>query len=213
MIVLVVLLPIIGFVLGYFLKIKAMHKKASEIVKEAELEAEVIKKEKILQAKEKFLQLKEKHEDAINEKNNRILIAENKIKQSENNLNLRKDEFNNKLKEFEITKQENNAIRKNLTTQLEVVEKKTDELEKIRKKHNEELENIAGISAEDAKSELIKSLKAEAKTEAMSHINDIIEEAKITANKEAKKIIFPAFLINSEPCNHISRVAVLNCGV
>ena len=189
MIVLVVLLPIIGFILGYFLKIKALHKKAHEIVKEAETEAEVTKKEKILQAKEKFLQLKEKHENAINEKNNIILNAENKLKQSENNLNIRRDEFKSKVKDFEITKQENNAIRINLTAQLEVVEKKTDELEKIHKKHIEKLENIAGISAADAKEEIVKSLKAEAKTEAMSHINDIIEEAKITANKEAKKII------------------------
>jgi len=189
MIVLLVLLPIIGFFLGYFLKIKALHKKANEIVKVAEAEAENIKNEKILQAKEKFLQLKEKHENAINEKNNKIQNAENRIKQAENSLNIRKEEFKSKVKEIEITKQENNAIRMNLTTQLDVVEKKTEELEKIKKKHIEELENIAGISAADAKDELVKSLKAEAKTEAMAYVNDIIEEAKLTANKEAKKIV------------------------
>jgi ribonuclease Y len=189
MIVLLVLLPIVGFFAGYLLKIKALHKKANEIVKEAEAEAEVIKKEKILQAKEKFLQLKEKHENAINEKNNKILHAENRLKQAENSLNMRKDELKNRVKEIEITKQENNAIRKNLTAQLDVVEKKSEELEKIKNKHIEELENIAGLSAHEAKEELVKSLKAEAKTEAMSYINDIIEEAKLTANKEAKKII------------------------
>ncbi len=179
----------IGFFAGFFLKIKAMHKKASEIIKEAESEAEVLKKEKILQAKEKFLQLKEKHEAFITEKNAKIIEAENRLKQKENSLNLRKEEFKNKLKDFEISKQELNAVRENLGKQLEIVDNKNEELEKLKRKHIEKLENISGLSAEEAKSELIKSLKAEAKTEAMAHINDIIEEAKLTANKEAKKII------------------------
>ncbi len=179
----------LGFFAGYFLKLKAMHKKAAEIVKEAENEAEVIKKEKILQAKEKFLQLKEMHENAISEKNAKIAEAENRIKQKENSLNIRKEEFKSKLKEFEITKQEINVVRENLTKQLEIVEKKDEELEKIKRQHIEKLENISGLSVDEAKSELIKSLKAEAKTEAMAHINDIIEEAKLTANKEAKKIV------------------------
>ncbi len=180
---------ILGFSAGFFLKIKATRKKAREIIKEAENEAEVIKKEKILQAKEKFLQLKEKHEEVIIEKNSRIADAENRLKQRENSLNLRKEELKNKLKEFEITKQEVNAVRENLTKQLEIVDKKNDELEKLKKQHIEKLENISRLSSDDAKAELIKSLKAEAKTEAMAHINDIIEEAKLTANKEAKKII------------------------
>ena len=179
----------LGFFAGYFLKIKAMHKKASEIVKEAENEAEVIKKEKILQAKEKFLQLKEMHENVISEKNAKIAETENRVKQKENSLNIRKEEFKSKLKEFEISKQEVGAVRENLTKQLEIVEKKNEELEIIRRQHIEQLENISGLSVDEAKSELIKSLKAEAKTEAMAHINDIIEEAKLTANKEAKKII------------------------
>jgi len=179
----------LGFFAGYFLKLKAMHKKASEIVKEAETEAEVIKKEKILQAKEKFLQLKEMHENVISEKNAKIAETENRVKQKENSLNIRKEEFKSKLKEFEISKQEVGAVRENLTKQLEIVEKKNEELEIIRRQHIEQLENISGLSVDEAKSELIKSLKAEAKTEAMAHINDIIEEAKLTANKEAKKII------------------------
>ncbi len=189
MILISVLALIVGFILGFFVKIKAMHKKALEIVKEAEAESEVIKKEKILQAKEKFLQLKEKHEEIINQRNSKIHVEENKLKQRENSFNLRRDELNSKVKEFEVTKQESNAIRENLTRQLQVVEHKTDELDKIHNEHKKKLENIAGISAEEAKEELVRTLKAEAKTEAMSHINDIIEEAKITANKEAKKII------------------------
>lgn len=180
---------VVGFVAGYFLKIKVLHKKAKVIIKEAEAEAEVIKKDKILQAKEKFLQLKEKHENTISERNSKIQVEENRIKQKENSINLRRDELKSKIKEFEKEKRENDLIRENLTKQLKVVENKTEELEKVRRQHLEKLENIAGISAVDAKTELIKSMKAEAKTEAMAHINDIIEEAKITANKEAKKII------------------------
>lgn len=178
-----------GFFAGYFLKLKAMHKKAAEIVKEAENEAEVIKKEKILQAKEKFLQLKEKHEEVIAEKNSRIAESENRLKQKENSLNQRRDEFKSKFKEFEISKQKLNVVRENLSKQLEIVDKKNEELDKLNRQHIEKLENISGLSAEEAKAELIKSLKAEAKTEAMAYINDIIEEAKLTANKEAKKII------------------------
>ncbi len=184
-----VLTLIIGFAFGYLVKIKAMHKKADKIIKEAEAEAEVTKKEKILQAKEKFLQLKEKHEKSINEKNSKIQVEENRLKQKENTLNQRKEDLKNKFSEFEKTKHESNLIRENLKKQLAVVEHKTEELEKVRRQHLEKLENIAGISSADAKTELIASMKAEAKTEAMAHINDIIEEAKITANKEAKKIV------------------------
>ncbi len=180
---------VVGFVAGYFLKIRVLHKKAKVIIKEAQAEAEVIKKDKILQAKEKFLQLKEKHENTINERNSKIQVEENRIKQKENSLNIRRDELKSKIKEFEKEKRESDLIRENLTRQLKVVENKTEELEKVRRQHLEKLENIAGISVIDAKTELIKSMKAEAKTEAMAHINDIIEEAKITANKEAKKII------------------------
>ena len=180
---------VVGFVAGYFLKIRVLHKKAKLITKEALAEAEVIKKDKILQAKEKFLQLKEKHENSINERNSKIQVEENRIKQKENSLNIRRDELKSKIKEFEKEKRDNDLIRENLTRQLKVVENKTEELEKVRRQHLEKLENIAGISAIDAKTELIKTIKAEAKTEAMAHINDIIEEAKITANKEAKKII------------------------
>jgi len=180
---------VVGFVLGHFLKIKVLHKKAKVIIKEAEAEAEVLKKDKILQAKEKFLQLKEKHENSVNERKSKIQVEENRIKQRDNSLNMRRDELKVKVKEFEKEKRENDAIRENLTKQLKVVENKTEELEIVRSQHLEKLENIAGISSVDAKTELIKSMKAEAKTEAMAHINDIIEEAKITANKEAKKIV------------------------
>ncbi len=189
MIIISILTMIAGFALGYFIKIKVLHKKADKIIKEAIAESEVIKKEKILQAKEKFLQLKEKHEEDVNERKKNILFEENKLKQRESSINIRREELKTNLKEFEISKQENTVIRANLTKQLELVENKIEELDKLHKAHIEKLENIAGISVADAKIELVKSLHAEAKTEAMTYINDIIEEAKITANKEAKKII------------------------
>ncbi len=179
---------IIGLIGGYFFKIKVLSKRAEEIMREANQEAEVIKKEKILQAKEKFLQLKEKHEKYISEKNNKLAGNENRLRQKESNFKQRKEDLNRKIKDFEISKKEINAIRENLTNQLDVVDKKNIELDKLHKQQVENLEKIAGISAEAAKEQLVKSLKAEAKTEAMSHINEIVEEAKISANREAKRI-------------------------
>ncbi len=172
----------IGATITFFLQQKAFKTRSKNIVKDAEVEAEVIKKEKILQAKEKFFHLKTEHEKIINEKNKKILIAENRIKQKESSLS-------QKLEDYQRKKTELDAIRNNLNIQIEVVEKKEEELEKLHKRQVEQLEAISGLSVSDAKSQLIESLKAEAKTEAMSSVNDIMDEAKMTANKEAKKIV------------------------
>lgn len=153
-----------------------------KIVREAEIEAEVIKKDKILQAKEKFFQLKSEHEKIINEKNSKVAQAENKIKQKENALN-------QKFEEVQRSKKEIDELKEKLNVQMEVAEKKHDELERLHKQQVDQLETISGLSAEEAKAQLIDSLKAEAKTEAMSYINEIIEEAKMTASKEAKRIV------------------------
>lgn len=159
-----------------------LKRKRDKILKEAETEAEVIKKDKILQAKEKFLQLKGEHEKYINEKNGKINQAENRIKQKESQLN-------QKISENDKVKSELDSIRKNLDAQLELVEHRTDELEKMHKQQVEQLEAISGMSGEEAKGQLIESLKDEAKTEAMSYINEIMDEAKMTANREAKKVV------------------------
>jgi ribonuclease Y len=151
-------------------------------VSEAESEAEVIKKEKILQAKERFLQLKAEHEKVINEKNNKVGLAESRIKQKELALS-------QKLEEAQRKKNEADAIRENLTSQLELVEKRTEELSKLHRQQVDQLEAISSLSAEEAKNNLIESLKEEAKTGAMSYINEILDEAKMTANKEAKRIV------------------------
>ncbi|NSW93668.1 MAG: ribonuclease Y [Bacteroidales bacterium] len=173
---------IVGFGASYALWQYALKAKSRRIISEAETEAEVIKKEKILQAKEKFLQLKAEHEKVINEKNNRIAQAESRLKQKEIALS-------QKMEELQRKKNEADAIRENLTAQLELLEKKSEEVSKLHKMQVEQLETISGLSAEEAKNHLVESLKEEARTEAMSFINDIMEEAKMTANKEAKRIV------------------------
>ena len=166
-----------------FLLVNAISKKKSNnLVKDAESEAEMIKQQKILQAKEKFLQLKEEHEKIINDKNGKLNQRENEVKQKEFSISQKQDELQRR-------KSEMDTIRENLNVQLEIVEKKKEELEKSHRMQVEQLETISGLSAEEAKSQLVESLKEEAKTEAMSLINEIVDEAKMTANKEAKNIV------------------------
>ena len=159
-----------------------LKRKRLNMINEAELEAEVIKREKIMQAKEKFYQLKSEHEKIINEKNNKINQTEQKIKQRESALSQR-------IADAQKEKQEVEAIRANLKTQLELVEKKSGEMEKLHKQQVDKLEVISGLSGEEAKTQLVESMKEEAKTEAMSYINEIMGEAKMTATKEAKRIV------------------------
>ena len=173
---------ILGSVASYFVWQLALRNKSRKIISEAETESEVIKKEKILQAKERFLQLKAEHEKVINEKNNKINQAESRIKQKELTLS-------QKLEEAQRKKNEADAIRENLNSQLELIDKKNEELTKLHRQQVDQLEAISGLSAEEAKNNLIESLKEEAKTGAMSYINEILDEAKMTANKEAKRIV------------------------
>jgi ribonuclease Y len=173
---------VLGFGGSYFVWQLALKNKSRKIVSEAEAEAEVIRKEKILQAKERFLQLKTEHEKVINEKNSRIGQAENRIAQKEQTLS-------QKIEEAQRKKNEAEAIRGNLTSQLELVEKKSEELARLHRQQVEQLEAISSFSAEEAKNHLMESLKEEAKTGAMSYVNEILDEAKMTANKEAKRIV------------------------
>lgn len=173
---------IVGGIFSFIIVKLGFSRKSRRIIREAETEAEMIKKDKILQAKERFLQLKTEHEKSINEKNNRILAAENKVKQKETDISKRIEEYNRK-------KSEVDAIKNSLTTQMELVEKKSEELEKMHKQQLEHLVSVSGLSVEEAKTQLVDSLKAEAKTEAMSYINEIMDEAKMTANKEAKRVV------------------------
>jgi ribonuclease Y len=181
-IIVAVITFIIGGALSYLLWNKLLGGKRAKIIQDAETEAEVIKKEKILQAKEKFLQLKAEHEKIVSERNSRIAQAENKIKQRETMLAQKFEELQRKQKEVD-------AIRDTLTTQMELVDKRTEELERMHRESVEKLEALSGLSAEEAKAQLIDSLKAEAKTQAMSYINEIVDEAKMTAAKESKRIV------------------------
>ncbi|MCA1744485.1 MAG: ribonuclease Y [Bacteroidales bacterium] len=172
----------IGGLLAWFIITQALKTRSRKIIREAESEAEVIRKDKILQAKEKFLQLKAEHEKEINSRNAKVLAIENKVKQKETAISQKIEEYHRKTKETD-------AIRENLDIQLEIVERKSEELERMHKQQVEHLESISGMSADEAKEMLMESLKAEAKTEAMSYINDIMDDAKINANKEAKRIV------------------------
>ncbi len=181
-IIVVVAALFIGAVITWIIDNKILTKQKEQILRDAEAEAEMIKKDRILQAKEKFLKMKTEHEKEVNARNNKIIALENKIKQRESVANQR---FN----EVERKKKETDAIRVNLDNQLKLVERKSEDLNKLHKQQVEQLEAISGLTANDAKSQLIESLKAEAKTEAMSYINDIMDEAKINATKESKRIV------------------------
>ena len=173
---------IIGGVGAYVFFRYGLKSKYENILKEAENEAEVIKKNKLLEVKEKFLNKKADLEKEVAARNQKIQQAENKLKQREMVLAQRQEELQRK-------KQEAEAIKANLEAQLEVIDKKKEELDHLQRQEIEKLEAISGLSAEEAKERMVESLKEEAKTEAQSYINDIMDDAKMTANKEAKRIV------------------------
>lgn len=180
---------IIGVIAGKFLFAKNTQQKIDEaelrartIIKEAELSAENIRKEKELQAKERFVALKSTHDKEVNERNRKIAESENRARQKEQSLSQ---------KEANVEKQvkENDVIKENLNKQIEVVNKKRTELEKHQEEHIRRLEKIAALTAEEAKSQLIESLRNEAQTQAIGIQQEIIDDAKQKANKEARKIV------------------------
>jgi ribonuclease Y len=161
---------------------KNLLKKSQAILEEAKEKAEVLKKEKILQAKEKFLQLKSEHEKIINDRNQQIQKAENRIRQRESQLS-------KKIEDAQKKQREADQLSKKLNIQLEALNKKQEEIDRFHVEQVKQLENISNLSAEEAKEQLIESLKGEAKAEAMVHIREITEEAKLTAERTAKKIV------------------------
>ena len=155
-----------------------------DIIEKAELEAENIKKEKILQAKEKFLQLKSEHEQQVNEKNSQLKDMENRLKQKENYLNQQNNELQKRLRDIDNTKA-------SLQSQKDALEKKVEEYEALRQEANKQIENIAGMTAQEAKNMLVENMKAEARSEAQAYINDTMDDARLNAAKEAKRIVIP----------------------
>ena len=173
---------IAGFIIAGSKLNSSVNKEKENLIKEAEIKSESIKQEKILQAKEKFLQLKTDHDKATQEKNAQILQIENKTKQKESEINKKIEDLNRKDKEAETLKNQANQ-------QIELYKFRLEEFEKGYRKQLEMLEKISGLKAEDAKAQLVESIKAEAKTQSMVYVKDIMDEAKLTANKEAKKIV------------------------
>src|SRR5690606_6887098 len=160
----------------------AVQNKAKKILKEAEQDAEHLKKNRLLEAKEKFLQLKSEHEKEVNQRNNTLNQRENNLRQKEQAANQRLEKINRDTQELE-------NLQKNLDRLIEVNTKKQEEVDNLKKQQITQLESIAGLSAEEAKNQLVDNLREEARTKALSQIKDIVAEAKLTASKEAKKIV------------------------
>jgi ribonuclease Y len=156
--------------------------KYENILKEAEKEAEVIKKNKLLEVREKFLHLKAELEKQVSARNSKIQSTEARLKQKELTITQRQEELQRKNNELD-------TVKESLNVQFELVKKKEQELDKLHLKQVEQLEVLSGLSADEAKERLFESLKEEAKSQAASYVNEIVEEAKMTANKEAKKIV------------------------
>ncbi len=180
---------VVGIVLGKLIFTKNTNKKIEEaelqsqtILKEAELRAETIRKEKELEVKEKFVQMKSAHDRDVMQRNQKMLEGENRIKQKEQSLNQKEGNLDKQLKE-------NEAIKETLNRQIEVVNIKRTELEKHQEEHIRRLEKVANLTAEDAKKQLLESLRNETTSKAMVMQQEIIEEAKQKAGKEARKII------------------------
>ncbi|MDR9398838.1 ribonuclease Y [Salibacter sp.] len=173
---------IIGSGIIYLLLKKSTERKSASILKEAEKEGEMLKERKLIKAKEKFLQLKEEHEKVISERNNKIQQSENRAKQKEKTLNQKLQDVNKKERDI-------NAKRGNLDKQLEIVQNKQSELDKLHSKRVSQLEEMSEISADEALEELKKELVDDARSKSMQMIQEIVDEAKINANNEAKKIV------------------------
>jgi ribonuclease Y len=180
---------VLGIIAGKFLFAKNTTKKiedaevqAKKILNDAQTVAENLKKEKLLEAKEKFVQLKAEHDKEVLEKNRRANDTESRIKQKEQSIN-------QKLENLDKQAKDNDTIKENLTRQIEVVNQKRTELEKHQEEHIRRLEKIAALTAEEARTQLIESLRQETQTRAMALQQEIIDDAKQKANKEARKII------------------------
>ena len=180
---------IIGIIAGKFIFAKNTKKIVDEaelqskiVLKEAEIRAETIRKEKELEVKEKFIQLKAAHDKETNDRNRKINESENRIRQKEQSVGQKESTIDKQVKE-------NEAIKENLNRQIDLVNIKRGELEKHQEEHIRRLEKIAGLSADEAKTQLVESLKSEAHTQALAMQQEIIDDAKQKANKEARKII------------------------
>jgi ribonucrease Y len=188
-IIIAVVALVAGIIAGKFIfaqdtrkRIDEAELQAQSLLKESQLKADTYKKERELEAKERFVHLKSEHDKEVMERNRKVLEGENRIKQKELTLNQKTEHLERQIKE-------NDAIKQNLNRQIEVVNTRQAELEKHQEEHTRRLEKISGLTAEEAKSQLVESLKQEAHSQALGLQQEIIDEAKQKANKEARKII------------------------
>jgi ribonuclease Y len=178
-----------GVVAGKFIfakntrrQVEDAEQQAKKLLSDAQTQAETVKQQKQLEAKERFLQLRSEHDKEVTERNKKLVESENRVRQKEQSITSKSDQLEKQVKENEI-------IKDNLNRQIEVVSLKRTELEKHQEEHIRRLEKIAGLTAEEAKKQLIESLKQEATTQALAIQQEIIDDAKQKANKEARKII------------------------
>ncbi len=173
---------VVGCIVGFAVFRYVATGKYRKIIEEAEKEAEVIKEKKLLEVKEKFLNKKSELEKEVQQRNQQIQQHENRLKQRELSLNQRQDDLNRKKGDLETD-------RKRLENQQQALARREEELKSLEAQEREKLEAISGLSADEARERLVESLKDEAKTDAASYINEIMDDAKMTANKEAKRIV------------------------
>ena len=176
---------IVGAAIAWYVTGRMANSRAQNILSDAEKDAEVIKKKILLEAKEEALAMKTDAEKQANARAAKLQNNENRLKQREMTLNQRQEELNKKNAEVE-------EVRGNLMSQQEFLDKKGAELERVHRQSVEKLETISGLSADEAKERLVESLKEEAKADAQSYVNDIMEDARLSANKEAKRIVVQA---------------------
>ena len=190
---LVIILAVVGLLLGcgigYFITIFVLKSRVAEKIKEAEEQGENLKKSKLLEAKEKFLNMKAEFEKEVQARNSKIQQIENRAQQSESRAQQKEQQLNQKQKELDRKNSELDNVRANLEKQLADVDVKKTELDQKQAEVTEKLAEVAGLSAQQAKEQLVESIKDEAKTEAMAYVTEIMEDAKLSANKEAKRII------------------------
>lgn len=171
-----------GAIISWLLHEKILRERKQSIIDEAKKESEIIKQQKLLEVKEKFLSLKKDLEKQVSDRNNKLKAVEDKLKSKEHSLNQRQSDLSKK-------QSENDKMREKLNTQSKVIEAKQIEVEELQKKAISELENISGLSTQEAIQSLLDSLKQEAEEQAQAYVDEIMEEAKMSANREAKKIV------------------------
>ena len=184
-------------------KVHAAEEKAQKIIADAQISSENLKKEKLLEAKEKFVQLKAEHDKEVLERNRKLADSENRFRQKELSLTQKSDQLEKQIKE-------NDVIKQNLTKQIELINNKQAELDKHQEEHTRRLEKISGLTVEEAKAQLIEGLKAEAHSQALALQQEIIDDAKQKANKEARKIIIQSIQRNASEQAIENAITVFN---